>query len=223
MKMGSMRTHLRFYPDNWEWRDCRQARKRPVEGVGTNNADYAVKPRINGKELCCPAYRSWYNMLKRCYNKKYRQHYPTYAGTTCTKTWLLFSNFRRWYFQQRDLISHYDYEGSLELDKDILSDSKIYGPENCVLVTPSLNSLLLDCKAVRGDYPVGVSKWYGRFRAHIRINGKQKYKAGFNTPEEAAQWRLQKKLEHVSNYPLPPWLDEAKVRRRLIKIVKAQS
>jgi len=222
VKIGSVRSHVQFYPDDWEWRDALQARKRPVEGVGTNDADYATRIRINGEELRCPAHSGWSRMLERCYNAGHHQRFPTYVGTTCVKSWLLFSNFRRWYFQQRDLIVRYDYEGPLHLDKDILSDTKTYGPASCLLIPPTLNTLLNGQANSRGDYPIGVSKRYGRFRASVRINGERKFKRGFNTPEEAAAWRLQKKLEHVSNYPLPPWLDEAKVRRRLIKIVKAQ-
>jgi len=217
-----MRSHIELYPVNWEWRDCRQARKRPVEGVGTNDADYAVKPRINGKPLWCPAYVSWHSMLKRCYSTKLHRCYRTYVGTTCVEPWLLFSNFRKWYFQQRVLISHYDYEGPLHLDKDILSDSKIYSPATCILIPPALNTLLTDGRAQRGEYPIGVTKDADKFRASIRINGKQKSKAGFNTLEEAAKYRLQMKLEYVRNYPLPSWLDGTRVRRRLLKIVKGQ-
>ena len=217
-----MRSHIEFYPDNWEWRDCRQLRKRPVEGVGTNDVDYAVRPKINSKPLFCPAYVSWSSMLKRCHNEELHQRFPTYVGTTCVKPWLVFSNFRRWYFQQRDLIVQYGYEGSLELDKDILTDSKTYGPSTCLLIPPTLNSLLLGNRSRRGDYPIGVSQHRGKFQAQVRVSGKKKSKQGFNTPEEAAAYRLKMKLDYVRTFPIPPWLDEAKVRPRLLQIVKDQ-
>lgn len=217
-----MRTHIQFYPKGWEWRDCRRARKGLVEGVGTNDADYATNPLINGNRLSCPAYVIWKAMLQRCYNGK--RHLPTYVGASVVESWLCFSNFRKWYFQHRDLISYYGYKGRLELDKDILSNSKTYGPSTCILIPRALNCLLLDSRASRGKYPIGVCKDRGRFQARVCIDGdrKRKRKYGFNTPEEAATWRLQTKLEYVENYPLPPWLDEAKVRRRLIEIVRNQ-
>jgi len=217
-----MRSHIQFYPTNWEWRDARQVVKRLVEGVGNNDADYAIGIRVNGKQLRCPAYVSWNSMLERCYSEKCHQKQPYYVGTTCVKTWLRFLNFRKWYFQQRDLIAQHGYEGPLQLDKDILVNSKIYGPEACLLVTPALNALLVDSRASRGKYPIGVSKAHDKFQARVCVNGKRKHKYGFNLPEEAAEWRLKTKLEHVMNYPLPPWLDESIVRPRLIEIVRNQ-
>ena len=35
--------------------------KKLVCGVGNNDADYAVNPRINGKRGMCPAYQAWRN------------------------------------------------------------------------------------------------------------------------------------------------------------------
>jgi len=216
-----MRTHIEFYPDGWEWRDARQLRKRPVEGVGTNDVDYATKIWVEGGRLFCPAYVSWSDMLKRCYNKNYHQDRPSYLGVACHKSWLSFSNFRRWYFRHRENINSFRYTDQLNLDKDILSNSKTYGPSTCLLITPILNSLLLDSGAVRGKYPIGVTKCQGKFRAQVSLNGKVKSKR-FDTPEEAAEYRLQMKLEHVRTFPLPPWLDESIVRPRLIEIVKNQ-
>jgi len=216
-----MRTHEKFYPNNWEWRDALQARKRLVEGVGTNDVDYAVQPRISGKQLKCPAYLSWHSMLKRCYNADYHQRRPTYLDVFCVESWLRFSNFRQWFFRNREDIDSYGYTGSLQLDKDILSYSKTYSPKTCILVPPGLNNLLHEVNR-QGDYSIGVYKRGSKFRAQISIDGKLKYKDGFNTPEEAAACRLQMKLDHVMNYPLPPWLDESVVRPRLLKIVRYQ-
>jgi len=217
-----MRTHIELYPVNWEWRDCRRASKRPVAGVGTNDADYTVRPTIDGGRLRCPAYVSWSHMLERCHNEKYQQRNPSYVGTTCVKSWLLFSNFRKWYFQQRDLTVQYGYEGPLHLDKDIMSDSKTYGPKNCILIPQALNVLLTDSKASRGKYPIGVSRHQGKFQAQVSLSEGRKSKHGFNTPEAAATWRLQTKLQYVKNFPLPPWLDETIVRPRLLQIVRDQ-
>ena len=217
-----MRSHIQFYPSNWEWRGTLQANKRPVEGVGINDVDYATTIQINGGRLYCPAYQSWKSMLRRCYNTGYHRTRPSYVGVTCQKPWLRFSNFRCWYFEHLETVRSLGYEGPLELDKDILSDSKTYGPKNCVLIPPALNNLLNDQANRRGGYSIGITKFQGKFRANVRVNGKQKGKAGFTTPEEAAKWRLQTKLKQVMNYSIPPWLDESIVRPRLIEIVKNQ-
>jgi len=217
-----MRTHIEFYPTGWEWRDAKPVRRRPVEGIGINDVNYIIAQPINGKQLWCPAYMSWQNMLYRCYNAGYHQRYPTYIGTTCHKIWFLLSNFRGWYFRQRETIESFGYEGPLHLDKDILSDTKTYSPANCLLIPPTLNTLLNGQANSRGDYPIGVGTHQGKFRARVRINGKEKSRSGFNKPEEAAKWRLKTKLDHVMNYPLPPWLNETIVRPRLIEIVRNQ-
>ena len=219
-----MRTYEEFYPDNWEWRPAQPAYKRLVSGVGTNDADYATQPRINGKQLKCPAYIIWCCMLDRCYNTGFHPRRPTYVGTSVVESWLRFSNFREWYFRRREALQSFGYTGPLELDKDILSDSKTYSPKTCLLVPPDLNKLLNAVANRRGPNPIGVSPTSrsSTFRARVRIDGRREEKGGFDTPEEAAAWRLQKKLEYVRNYPLPPWLDETIVRRRLLKIVRNQ-
>jgi len=217
-----MRTHIELYPVNWEWRDARQAGKRPVEGVGTNDADYVTQLRVNGKGLLCPAYRSWVGMLRRCYSKKFHQSSPSYVDATCHKPWLRFSNFRKWFFKHLEIVGSFGYEGPLQLDKDILSNSKTYGPKTCLLVTPSLNMLLVDQVNSRGDCPIGVTKCTGKFQAQVSLSGERQCRYGFETPEAAAAWRLQMKLDHVKNYPIPPWLDESIVRPRLIEIVRNQ-
>lgn len=217
-----MRSHIEFYPDGWEWRDPRQLRKRLVMGVGNNDADYATTLQINGKQLRCPAYTTWDNILERCYSVKLHQRKPSYVDVTCIRSWLRFSTFRGWYFRRRENIRSFGYEGPLHLDKDILDDSKVYGPANCLLVTPDLNNLVLDNRSGRGRYSIGVSKRRGKFRASVSIGGKTKERSGFNTPEEAAACRLQMKLEYVSNYQMPPWLNESIVRPRLLEIVRNQ-
>jgi len=50
-------------------------------GVGVNDADYRVKPKIDGKLVCCPAYHSWKLMLLRAYCAKYHERQPTYSNS----------------------------------------------------------------------------------------------------------------------------------------------
>lgn len=87
--------------------------KQLVHGMGFNDADYVVYPRINGKQIMCPFYSKWANMLKRCFSSKYQETHPTYIGCSVIKKWLTFSNFRSWMINQ-------DWKDKV-LDKDTLN------------------------------------------------------------------------------------------------------
>lgn len=121
-----------------------------VQGVGVNDADYAVHPLIGGKKEMCPFYRVWSNMLKRCYDANQLRKNPTYYGCSVSDEWLIFSNFKAWMEQQ-------DWKWK-NLDKDILLDgNKIYSAETCVFVDATVNLFILDRQALRGQWPIGVN------------------------------------------------------------------
>ena len=155
--------------------------RKLVFGIGINDASYVVQPIISGKKMICPYYKRWQAMLRRCYQSKCHEKQPTYIGCTTFTEWLTFSNFKSWMIDQ-------DWEG-MQLDKDLLvSGNKMYSPEFCIFIPSSLNKLLIDCAAARGDYPQGVS-WHkknGKFVAHCHANGKIKYLGCFSTPEAAS-------------------------------------
>ena len=155
--------------------------RRLVYGFGINDADYQIRPIINGKRSTCQIYRKWNSMLSRAYNPSEHARHPTYIGTTLCAEWHLFSNFRKWMIKQ-------DWEG-MELDKDIIKPgNKHYSPDNCCFVSKTLNNLLLDCGAARGKYAVGVCfhKVTGKFAAKCGNNGKRQHLGIFDTPEEAS-------------------------------------
>ena len=156
--------------------------RKPINGMGLNDADYVTQPTVDGKIITCPIYRKWSGMLMRCYSAKYQEKNPTYIGYTVSDSWLIFSNFRAWMIKQ-------DYYG-LDLDKDIkLKGNTVYSSDNCLFIPHSLNSLLNDHVSTRGHWPVGVSwhKGAGRFQAQITIDGKTKPLGRFTTPEEASE------------------------------------
>lgn len=128
-------------------------------GVGINDADYRVIHSksfgsVNGKRIRkivwqCPYFITWTSVMRRSFSEVYKRANPSYEDVTCCEDWKLFSNFRAWMVTQ-------DHEG-LHLDKDILfGGSKIYSPEKCAFVPQEVNTLLLDCNASRGEYPIGV-------------------------------------------------------------------
>ena len=160
--------------------------KKLVVGVGTNDADYPVYVRINGKRLVMPAYRAWNNMLTRCYSDKFHIKQPTYIGCTVSEDWLYFTSFKQWHDD--------NYVDGRQLDKDLLiKGNKIYSPNTCVYIPSALNTLLNDRAAERGNYPIGVSfnkekrKYETRCKHPASSGGSNKIKflGYYDTPEIA--------------------------------------
>ena len=130
-----------------------------VEGVGLNDLNYVLRDS-NGK--MCPYYRTWGNMLKRCYNKCYHETHISYIGCSVCKEWLLFSNFRKWMIKQ-------DWKDK-QLDKDILViGNKIYGPETCCFVYSHINKIISG-KSPNNEFMQGVTIYKDRFRAQVSFN-----------------------------------------------------
>lgn len=165
-------------------------KKSLVYGVGLNDADYAVKPVVDGKRVCCPFYRAWTGILMRCYCEKYKKRQPTYNGCSVCDEWLTFSNFKKWMERQ-------DWHDK-EIDKDLLViGNKVYSPDACAFVSSMTNSFIIDCGAARGEFPVGVSlnKSIGRIRARCcnPFTGKTEHLGHFECPSQAHQaWRKRK-------------------------------
>lgn len=100
------------------------------------------------------AYHYWYDMFKRCFDKKYKEKHNTYKNKVICEEWHDFQNFAKWYYE-----NYYEVEDErMELDKDILyRDNKIYSPNTCIFVPKRINTLFIKCDSVRGKYPIGVT------------------------------------------------------------------
>lgn len=162
-----------------------------IYGVGYNSRGQ-YKTNENGKKSL--VYRTWHNMIQRCYSPKLHLRSPTYIGCTVTEEWLDFQVFAAWFD-----INEYSGIG-YQLDKDILSpNNKVYSPEKCCFIPRELNSLLLDCSASRGKYPQGVNfqKHIGMYKSELSINGRLKNLGCFECPSEAYQVYKAAKEAHV--------------------------
>jgi len=162
---------------------------RKVFGAGINDADYVVSPTgPDGKQVLCPYYNTWKGTIERAYSPKHHDRRPTYIGVTVCEEWHSFMTFRAWMMTQ-------DWQGK-QLDKDIIAPgNKVYSPDTCVFVSPALNTLLLDCGAARGEYPIGVywNKQTRKFRARVSTAGRDKHLGYFTCPHEAHMaWRKAK-------------------------------
>lgn len=156
-----------------------------VHGVGITGSE---ETRMNGKIL--KSYRTWFNMLQRCYDKEYQAKNTTYNNCTVCEEWLYYPNFKKWYEE-----NYYEIEGQkMCLDKDILvKNNKIYSSNTCVFVPQNINVLFTKRNKVRGNLPIGVclNKTTKKYQVNCKIlnistnESKQKYFGLYEIPEEA--------------------------------------
>jgi hypothetical protein len=171
------------------------ARKKPIHGVGINDADYVVTPLKNGKQEYCPFYMAWKGMISRCYDKSITKRQPTYEGCSVCEEWLTFSNFKSWMEKQ-------DWKGK-EVDKDILvAGNKLYSPDRCVMVHSITNSFVAAAIRYDGDKRVGVrpvklKSGAHRYRAVFKnpISRKEEALGAFDTMDEAHNVWLKRKKQ----------------------------
>jgi len=169
--------------------------KKPLYGVGINDAPYQVITNLRGTRVTCPAYRAWKNMLDRCYSDAVHKQRPTYIGCEVTPEWHYFTVFRSWW-----LLHHKD---GYQLDKDILlPTNNIYSPEFCIFIPAWLNSFCSVCNTNRGALPLGVSIAKGQRSRPLQAMcsngyGKQIRIGLYSTPEEARLAWLNYKLSIV--------------------------
>lgn len=186
-----------------------------VYGVGVNDDTYRTQPIVEGKQVRCPAYCAWKDVLMRAYSQRFHAKNPTYSGVTVCEDWHSFMSFRVWWMENQ--------VDGWQLDKDILSDSREYSPETSLFVPRWLNSFIIDSGAARGAYPIGVDfhKDAGRFRALCRntMSKKREHLGYFDTPEEAHMAWLNRKLELALE--LKPRMDSIDLRiyPRVIEII----
>ena len=193
--------------------------KKLLYGVGINDADYVVQRKetvgyVDGKQKLiwiCPFYKTWTNMIKRCYSIKTQNNQPTYIGCTVSDEWLTFSVFKKW------MESQY-WEGK-QLDKDLLVEgNKVYSPETCVFVTRMVNNFTTDRGNDRGEFLIGVI-WYKPIEKFISQCSnpftKKKENLGYFTSEQEAHeaW-TKRKLELA--YELAAIQTDTRVAKALI-------
>ena len=194
--------------------------RKPLHGVGLNDADYMTTPTVDGVMLWDPAYSTWVSMLMRAYNERYQEKQPTYVGVTVCKEWHSFSAFRAWWLN--------NHREDYQLDKDILVvGNREYGPDACIYIPSWLNKFTTDRSAARGELPIGVclDRRMGKYQSHCSnpITGKRHGLGRFNTHESAhSAWRRYK-LELADQ--LKPDMDEIdnRIYPNVVTIIKALS
>ena len=141
----------------------------------------------------------WAHLNNRILNKTTLKLYPTYQG--CENKFQSFQEFTDWCQIQKGYMNK---EGLRfwNLDKDIIvPHNKVYSPETCCFVPPTINKLLITPNIKRGDLPIGVSyhKLSGKFQAEVSSGQKARYLGLFTCPLEAHRaWQLAK-VEEIEN------------------------
>lgn len=204
--------------ENYPVKNHGLSKRKPLYGVGINDADYAINPVICGVNVMCPSYAAWVNMLTRAYSSSYHKRQPTYRDVIVCDEWLTFSNFRKWWIN--------NYIENYQLDKDLLFiGNKIYSPEACIYVPRWLNNFILDRKSSRGEYKVGVYKHKknNNFIARCRnpkSKGGVEYLGVFDNDIKAHNAWLTRKLQIATE--LKPEMDSIniKIYPNIVEIIK---
>ena len=148
-----------------EWSDLKKGyfknvMKPLISGVGfVGGTEY--KTKIEGCHT--PAYKSWKNMIKRCYDKE-DLNYSSYGGdgVFVEDFWHNFQNFAEWYYEEAGIRE----PKGLQLDKDILSPhgEMFYSRGTCCLIPSELNCAITECKRnsttkIKGIRKLPSGKW----------------------------------------------------------------
>lgn len=163
----------------------RHKARKPVYGVGINDADYVTQPKDRG--LRCPIFDRWHSMIRRCYSENSRIRNPSYEMVTVCQDWLVYSNFKIWMESQT-------WKG-LALDKDILGDGNLYAPGTCAFVPQDVNSFFAE--STQSEFPGTRLKFEdGRSRpyiAQIHANGKKRHLGVYASRVEGHKaWQIAK-------------------------------
>lgn len=171
--------------------------KKPLCGVGINDAPYQVTMNLFGTRVTCPVYQTWRNMITRCYSDRQQLKYAAYIGCTVAPEWCSFMTFRAWWLQH--------YKEGYHLDKDLLiAGNKVYSADTCILIPQWLNLFTVASDATRGLLPLGVSIAKGQVSKPYVAKcsdsyDKQVHLGLYSTPEEAHQAWLNRKLSIVQD------------------------
>ena len=150
------------------------------------------------------AYRTWHNMLLRCYSIENQKLHPTYSDCYVCKEWHNFSVFEQWY-NENCIDDFY-------LDKDILfKGNKEYAPEKCCFVPNEINVLFTKRQNCRGLLPIGVvyTESKKKYKVSFSRDGKRFYVGCYDTPEAAFQAYKKAKEEWIKELA-NKWKDKLK-------------
>lgn len=143
------------------------------------------------------AYKVWKSMRSRCNGFISQENYK---DVSICEEWDIFLNFEKWFSD-----NIYEFDGILELDKDLFSkEEKIYSPDTCCFLPKEINTLIASTKS-RNQYLPGVTlnqrKKKITYTATVR-NGNKEIQKTFKSQVEAFVFYKDEKekiIKHIAN------------------------
>lgn len=188
---------------------------RCIYGVGfIGEGEYTTRP--DGGDVC-KSYRTWSNMLKRCY-ARIDGECPTYEGCYVSEDWHNYQNFAKWY------VDNYPNDGKqYQLDKDLLvAGNKLYSKATCIFVPRWLNNFTTDSGTARGEFPIGVSysKIHKKYISRCDSPNGRRHLGKYDNPTDAYNAWFKRKMEMASEYK--EYMDsiDTRIYFSVVKILK---
>ena len=138
---------------------------------------------VRKKRKDLKSYSLWRGMMKRSESFEYKTEKPTYKDCSMSENFKDFNYFHNW------CLGQVGYGlAKFELDKDILIKwNKHYSEDTCCLVPKEINMQFVKSDAIRGEYPIGVTKVKstGKYSTQVKRKRLVKYHSISGTIEEA--------------------------------------
>ena len=153
-----------------------------VYGVGINDLKYkeSTKSQIE--------YVTWAGMLRRLYDEKYLERFPSYKDVTIHEDWLIYSIFRK---DLRSFKNSNMLKDGWVLDKDICSNLKSYSKDTCCIIPQQVNIFFSTFSTKHNPpYDARVDFYY----CYCHYDGKKNYLGRFKTKEESRKAYLGSKI-----------------------------
>lgn len=125
---------------------------RPNLVGGMTGNKYPVK--VNGKTL--KEYYTWYNIVKECAKDN---------QSTIFEEWLFYENFYEWLHKQENF-EQWISNDKWNVNKDIISNNKIYSPDTCYLIPYNLKLLLEKLNIDTEDLPEYLIEKHKKFTVY---------------------------------------------------------
>lgn len=169
------------------------------------------------------AFSVWSKINSRCLQGG---HYQTKSASVCgaTNAFKSFDFFAEWCSDQPGYLCK-DAPGRYwSLDKDILGDGdKIYSENSCCFIPQYLNKITGTSSAIRGEYPLGVSKveYTGKFMSYCKTTGNGKREIlGYFTEPMIAHHAWQEAKIRALRFAISRYIQEPEVNLRVIDSIE---
>ena len=191
--------------------------RKPVFGVGINDADYMQQPVVGGSRMTCPAYRAWKAILMRCYDKRFHKKEPSYIGVLMSDEWHSFMAFRAWWVN--------NYAEGFHIDKDIIGDGSMYSRESCIYIPRWLNAFIIAPEKASNECSTGVSIYTRNSKKFVAqcnnpITGQREFLGYFNCNEDARRAYVKRKIKHADSLKAMMDAIDTRIYNRVIRIIE---